>query len=156
MTPAAVVTAQPSSGAILRSKSAGITRHAVLGNDGVFVERRHPAGIELLAAPSVGRRLALDALARAASAARRCRPACTLRDARADLEHGRRGLVAEQVRQELVRALGGLDLVDLRAADRRVVHLDQHLADVERFGQLDLVDDQRLARLARESPPWLS
>ncbi len=47
----------------------------------------------------------------------------------------RGGLMAEQMRQELVRPLGRRDLVDLRAADRGVEHLDQHLADTELVGQ---------------------
>ena len=64
--------------------------------------------------------------------------------------------MAEQMRQELVGSLGGRDLVDLRAADRGVKNLHQHLADVERVRQRDLVDDERLARLAPGSPPWLS
>ena len=51
MTPAAVVTAQPSSGAILQIEVGRDHRHAVFRNDGIFVERRDPAGIELLAAP---------------------------------------------------------------------------------------------------------
>ena len=70
--------------------------------------------------------------------------------ARADLDHLRRRLVAEQVRQELVGALGGGDLVELGAADRRVEHLDQDLADAERLRQRDLVDDKRLARLRED------
>ena len=83
-------------------------------------------------------------------------PGLHVRYARPGLDARGRGLVPEQMRQELVGALYGLDLVDLRAADRRVQDLHQHLADVERIGQRDLVDDQRLARLRRESPPWLS
>ena len=42
----------------------GIRRHPIFGNDRIFVECRDPAGIEAFAAPLIGRRLALDALAR--------------------------------------------------------------------------------------------
>ena len=38
------------------------------------------------------------------------------------------------------------DFVDLRAADRRVEHLDQNLADAEFCRQRNLIDDEWLAR----------
>ena len=127
----------------------GDHRHPVLRDDGVVVEGRHPAGVELRAAPAVGGGRALDALARAPmqhhGVAR-----LDVGDAGSGLDHRAGGLVAEQVREELVGALGRLDLVDLRAADRRVQDLHQHLADVERLGKFDLVDDQRLARLGED------
>ena len=53
----------------------------------------------------------------------------------------------QQMRQELVDAFERVDLVNLRAADRRVEDLDQHLPGVELLRQGDLVDHQRLARL---------
>ena len=68
----------------------------------------------------------------------------------------RRGFVAEQMRQEFVGPFGGGDLVELRAADRGVEHLDQHLADAERLRQRDFVDDKRLRATAPGSPPSLS
>ena len=58
--------------------------------------------------------------------------------------------MAEEVRKELVRPLGGGDLVELGAADGGVEHFHQHLADAQRVGQRDLVDDQRLARLRED------
>ncbi|GLR98747.1 MULTISPECIES: hypothetical protein [Bradyrhizobium] len=51
----------------------------------------------------------------------------------------------QQMRQELVDAFDGVDLVDLRAADARGVHMRKHLAVLERIRQGELVDDQRLA-----------
>ena len=68
-------------------------------------------------------------------------------DARSGFKHPRRSFVAEKVWQEFVRSLGGGDFVELRAANRRVKHLDQHLADAERVRQRDLIDHERLARL---------
>ena len=53
----------------------GDHRHPVLGDDGVVVEGRHPAGVELLAAPAVGRRAGSGCPGSAANAAPRCRPA---------------------------------------------------------------------------------
>ena len=65
--------------------------------------------------------------------------------ARPDIDDDGRGFVAEQMRKKLVGSLGGLDLIDLSAADGRVQNLDQHLADIERVGKRDFVDNERLA-----------
>ena len=53
------------------------------------------------------------------------------------------------MRQELVRPLCSGDFVQLRAANRRVQHLDQYLADAKVVGQCDLIDDKRLTDCAR-------
>ncbi len=98
--------------------------HAIFGNHRIFVERRHPARVELFAMPLIGRRLALDALARP-PVQHDGVAGLHGRYTGADLDHLRRRLMAKQMRQELVRSLGGRDLVDLGAADRAVEHFDQ-------------------------------
>jgi hypothetical protein len=71
-------------------------------------------------------------------------------DAGADLDNFGRRLMPQEMRQESVDAFQCIDLVDLRAADRRVEHFDQHLAGIERVGQGDLVDHQLLPRLDQD------
>lgn len=121
-------------------------RHAVFRDHRVFIEGGDPTGVELPAAPQVGRRRALDAEARPPvqhhGIVRLDRG-----DAGSGFEHRRRRLVSEQMRQEFVRPLGGGDFIDLGAADRRVQHLDQYLPGGKGVGQGDLVDHQGLARL---------
>ena len=58
--------------------------------------------------------------------------------------------MAEKVWQEFVRSFDGGDFVDLRPANCRVKHLDQHLADAELIRQRDLIDHERLARLRQD------
>ena len=110
----------------------------------MIVECRHPAGIELLAAPQVRWRLALDARARP-PVQHHSIAGLYGRDARSDFEHTCRRFVTEKMRQKLVRSLGGGDLVELRAADRRIQHLHQHLADAERLRERDFIDNKRRA-----------
>ena len=59
--------------------------------------------------------------------------------------------MTEQVRQEFIRTFHGIDFVDLSAADRGVQYLDQNLANTKRFGKVDFIHDQRLARLGEDS-----
>ena len=68
------------------------------------------------------------------------------RHAFTNLLHGGRRLMAEQVREEFVRALRALDLVDLRATDAAAMNLDQDLSEAQRAG-LDLFDGERLLQL---------
>ena len=74
-------------------------------------------------------------------------------DTWADLDDRARGLMAQKVWKKFVRSFGGGDLVELRATDGRIVDFDQRLSHIERFGQLNLVDDQGVARFRRESQP---
>lgn len=69
--------------------------------------------------------------------------------ARPDIDDDGGGFVAEQMWKKLVGSLGGLDLVDLSAADRSVQNPGQHLADIQCVGKRDFVDNERLAGFTR-------
>src|SRR5260370_29070119 len=71
-------------------------------------------------------------------------------DAGTDFDDSPRGFMAEQVRKKFVRALYGIDLVDLGAAYRRVEDFDQHLTDFESVRKFDLVYDKGLARFNKD------
>ena len=126
-------------------------RHAVLRDDGVVVEGRDPAGVELARRAS-GRRgvAALDALARP--------PVQHHGVARLDVAsrpgRSRRTVAEASCPSRCGRNLSGplAASISLICAPQIVVcrTLHQHLADVERVGQVDLVDDQRLARLRED------
>jgi hypothetical protein len=59
----------------------------------------------------------------------------------ADFHDGGSGFVSEQVREELVRSFGALDLIELRAADAAAQDFDQDLAKPERR-RLDFLDHE--------------
>ncbi len=115
-----MVTAQPSSGAILRSKSAGI---------GVMRFSETTAySLKVVTQPALSfapRQCRPAAAPACQGSGRQCRttvsPGFTLVTPGPVSMNLGRSLMAEQVRQELVRPLGGGDLVDLRAADRECV-----------------------------------
>ena len=65
--------------------------------------------------------------------------------ARPDIDDDGGGFVTEQMWKKLVGSLGGLDLVDLSAADRGMQNPGQHLADIQCVGKRDFVDNERLA-----------
>jgi hypothetical protein len=65
---------------------------------------------------------------------------------RADLKDNRPGLMAKQMRKELVRTFDTINLTDLRTTNARGVNVDEDLSAFER-GDFNLVDDQRLALL---------
>ena len=114
----------------------------VLGDDRVVVEGGHPTRVHGLAVPPIGRRLRLDASTQAPVHHDLVRP-LHRRYAFARLEYGGAALVAEQVGEKPIRALGPVDLIDLRAADPAVVDLDEHLPEAQTLGGFDLRQLQR-------------
>jgi len=143
-----VVTAQPSSGALFLSIEAGtgVTRFSETTAYSLKVVTQPaftflPCRNRPASAPACrcGPPVHDDRIARLAGG-----------HAGAGLDHDRERLVSEQMRQELVRALDGVDLVDLRATDARCPDPDQNLPVLEAVGQGDLVDHQRLARLDQD------
>ena len=120
----------------------GNRRHPVLRDDGVLVEGRHPAGVDRALTPAVVRRGRLDAAA-LAPVQHDAVALPDVADTRPDVFDDSASLVPEQVRQELVRPLHGVDLADLRAADPARVHAHQHLAVLEALRQIDVRDHER-------------
>jgi hypothetical protein len=64
----------------------------------------------------------------------------------ADLDDDATALVTEEVREIFVGAFDALDFAELRTADAAHFNLHEHLAVAE-CGQLDFVDEERLALL---------
>src|SRR5262245_25874260 len=68
-------------------------------------------------------------------------------DARADVEHGGRPFVPQEMWKKLVRTFRALNLVDLGAADATVMNLDQHLPERQLAGQIEVRHDERFVEL---------
>ena len=114
----------------------------VLGDDGLVVECGDPAGVDGFVSPTVFGRLALESSAGS--------PVEDNMIARLDARHtlpypldDARSLVAEEVGQKFIGALGGFDLVDLSAANTAVMNADMNLAEGERVGHLEFGDFER-------------
>ena len=117
--------------------------HAILGNDGTFAERGHPAGVDFRKRfRGVDRRRRLQTRPFAPMADNAV-AGFDRGDAFARLQDDSGRFVAEEVGQEFVRAFGAFDFVDLRATDSAADDPDQHLAEAKRRG-FDFLDHQRL------------
>ena len=115
---------------------------AVLGDDGLIVECGDPAGVNGFVAPTVFGRLGLEPPGGPP----------VENDMVAGLDAGdalpyplddARSLVAEEVGQKFIGALGGLDLVDLGTADSAVVKADMNLTEGQLLRHLEFGDFER-------------
>ena len=66
-------------------------------------------------------------------------------DKRSNLENFAEALVAEQVGEELVGALGGLNFIELRSADATESHLHEHLSGQQLLWEPYLVNHEWLS-----------
>ena len=123
-------------------EAGGDDGETVLGNDGFVIECGDPACVDGFVSPTVFGRLALESTAGSP----------VENDMVAGLDAGDAlpyplddagALMAEEVRKEFVRAFGGLDLVNLGAADSAVVNADMNLAEGQLLRHLEFGDFER-------------
>jgi hypothetical protein len=116
---------------------------AILGEDGVLLERGDAAGVHGATLPGIERAAGLDA-ASGAPMADDAIADFDMANFGADFEDSGAGFVAKQVREPAIGAFDAVDFADLRAADAGDVDVDEHLTETEAW-QLDLIEDERLA-----------
>jgi len=123
-------------------EAGGDNGEAVLGDDGLIVECGDPTGVNGFVVPTVFGRLGLEPAGGAP----------VENDMVAGLDAGDAlpyplddagALVAEEVRKKFIRALGGLDLIDLGAADSAVVNADMDLTEGQLLRHLEFGDFER-------------
>ena len=66
-------------------------------------------------------------------------------DKRSNLENFAEALVAEQVGEELVGALGRLNFIELRSANAAEAHLHKHLSGLQLLRESHLANDEWLS-----------